>query len=242
MEFQVPLSVFLLGDFVPCFDINSTCLGFVTAMDHISYAIDAGRYQRVLLIVSEIASIGLNWTHKESAALFGDAAVAVVLESTPEGENSAILTSHMETYTQGSHFAQVPGLGVKNHPLTYAGELNMEDFLFSMDGQSIFRMSARLLPGFLKRLFQPISLEVKEIKLVIPHQASKMALRIMQKRLNLTDEQFLIIVHKYGNNIAASIPMGLYDAIHEKKMQRGDSTLLLGTSAGLSIGGLVFVY
>jgi 3-oxoacyl-[acyl-carrier-protein] synthase-3 len=228
---------------IPCFDMNSTCLSFVTAMDHISYAIDAGRYRNVLIVSAEISSTGLNWNHKESGSLFGDAAVAVVLSRTPQGESSAIITSHMETYTQGAHLAEIRGLGVKNHPRTYDGEINMEDFLFTMDGQAIFKMSARLLPGFIKRLFCPVDhLELRDMKLVIPHQASMMALRIMQKRLNLTEEQFLIIVNKYGNNIAASIPMGLYDAIHEGRIQRDDHVLLLGTSAGLSLGGLIFVY
>ncbi|GAA3325973.1 hypothetical protein GCM10020331_060020 [Ectobacillus funiculus] len=31
---------------IPCFDVNSTCLSWVTALDMISYAIEAGRYKK----------------------------------------------------------------------------------------------------------------------------------------------------------------------------------------------------
>lgn len=51
---------------VPAFDINSTCLSFLTGLDVMSYMVAAGRYRRVLLVATEVASVGLDWSHKES--------------------------------------------------------------------------------------------------------------------------------------------------------------------------------
>ena len=42
--------------------------------------------------------------------------------------------------------------------------------------------------------------------------------------------------------MAASIPGTLYEAIKRSRMKRGDKVLLVGTSAGLSIGGIVLEY
>ena len=39
---------------------------------------------------------------------------------------------------------------------------------------------------------------------------------------------------KYGNCVAASLPMALTIAIQEKRIKRGDIVLLIGTGAGLS--------
>ena len=64
---------------IPCFDINSTCLSFITALDTISYAIECRRYKNVVIISSEISSVGLNWGQNESSILFGDGAAAVVI-------------------------------------------------------------------------------------------------------------------------------------------------------------------
>lgn len=74
---------------VPAFDINSTCLSFVTGLNVMSYMVHAGRYRRVLLVATEIASKGLSWSNKESAALFGDGAAAVVLEKAAREEDKS---------------------------------------------------------------------------------------------------------------------------------------------------------
>ncbi|TCS96855.1 beta-ketoacyl-ACP synthase III [Hazenella coriacea] len=232
---------------IPAFDINSTCLSFVTAFDHLSYLITAGRYRQILIVSTEIASVGLDWTQKESSALFGDGAAAVVLGPTPQGEKSAILSSRMETYSQGAHLSEIRGGGTKHHPRKYGAELDMSDFLFDMDGEAIFRLSARYLPEFIKRLLSKDAigtprLSLNEVDLVIPHQASMMAMRLMQRRLGISKKQMFIFAQNHGNTIASSIPIGIYEAIEQGQIQRGDTVMLLGTSAGLSLGGLVFVY
>ena len=73
---------------VPAFDIDATCLSFLNGLDVISYMVDAGRYRRVLLVATEIASAGLNWSDKESAALFGDGAAAVIIDVRLKGHPS----------------------------------------------------------------------------------------------------------------------------------------------------------
>jgi len=225
---------------IPCFDINSTCLSFVTGLDVISYMIEAGRYDRVLLVSSEIASVGLDWNNKESAALFGDGAVAVVIGKTPVGECSKIIHSNMQTYSKGAHHSEILGGGTSKHPTRT--ELSTDDFLFKMNGKAIFKLSSQLLPDFFENALRSSSLALDDIKLVIPHQASAMAMRIIQKKLGIKQGQFFNIIEHYGNMISASIPMGIYEAIQQQKLQRGDKFMLLGTSAGLSIGGMILEY
>jgi 3-oxoacyl-[acyl-carrier-protein] synthase III len=225
---------------IPGFDINSTCLSFVTALDTLSYLIDAGRYHRVLLVSSEIATLALDWTDHESCILFGDGAAAVIVEKSPPSDSSKILTSRMETYSDGINLSQCLGGGSKYHPREYATHPN--DFVFQMDGRSLYRMASKILPGFVQRLFEPVGLSMRDMQLVIPHQASLMAMRLLSKQLEIPEGAMMVIAHDHGNTIAASIPMALHEAIHQSRLQRGDRTLLLGTSAGLSVGGIVLEY
>ncbi|WP_066290650.1 beta-ketoacyl-ACP synthase III [Bacillus sp. FJAT-29937] len=224
---------------IPCFDVNSTCLSFVTALDMISYVMDAGRYEHVLLISSEISSVGINWKQDESSILFGDGAVAAVLSRT-DGP-SGILASHMETYSAGAHLSEIRGGGTKIHPREHREETK-EDFLFYMDGRAIFKMSSKLIPSFIEKLFGQTDLLMEDIDLVIPHQASAAAMKIIRRKLNVPESRFMSIIENYGNMIAASIPMALYEAIKQGKIKRGNRLLLLGTSAGLSIGGIILEY
>ncbi|OWR31767.1 3-oxoacyl-ACP synthase [Saccharibacillus sp. O23] len=226
---------------VPCFDVNSTCLSFVTALDVMSYLIDAGRYRRILIVSTEIASKGLNWSNKESAALFGDGAAAAVVERAPENEASRILHAEMTTHSGGAHHSEIRG-GGSGVPASLYEEDRAADYLFSMDGEGIFRQASRLLPDFMDRLLGGAGLAMSEFKLVVPHQGSVMAMRLLQRKLGISEEQMLYIAPHYGNVIAASIPLGLDMAVREGRLERGDRVLLVGTSAGLSLGGAALVY
>ncbi|WP_312473411.1 beta-ketoacyl-ACP synthase III [Neobacillus sp.] len=224
---------------IACFDVNSTCLSFVTALDMISYAIHAGRYKNVLVISSEISSVGINWRQGESSILFGDGAVAVVL--TKSEDTSGILSSHMETYSAGAHLSEIRGGGTKIHPREHS-EKTKNDFLFDMDGRAIFKLSSKLIPSFIEKLFKNTNLSMNDINMVVPHQASAAAMKIIRKKLNVDETRFMNIIENYGNIIAASIPMALHESIKQGRIERGDKLLLLGTSAGVSIGGIILEY
>lgn len=225
---------------IPCFDINSTCLSFVTGFDTISYLIHSGRYKNVLLVSSEIASVGLNWKAKENAILFGDGAAAAILAKTPDNELSKVLAGHMETFSEGAHYTEIRGGGTKVHPNnSHASE---SDFLFDMNGKSIFKLSSRKIGAFMEKLLAASNSTMDEIDLVVPHQASGMAMRILRKKLGIEEAKFMDIIHNHGNTIASSIPMALHEAIVQNRIGRGNKIMLLGTSAGLSIGGIVFEY
>lgn len=224
---------------VPAFDINSTCLSFLTGLDVMSYMVAAGRYNRVLLVASEIASIGLDWSHKESAALFGDGAAAVVISSADDHESSRIICSSMETYSAGAYLSQIRGGGTKVHP-RHTDEL--QPFLFEMDGRAIFKMASKILPDFAHSLLKTASCTMADLDLVIPHQGSAMAMRLISKKLGIREQQLMNITPTHGNTIAASIPMGLHEAIKQGRIQRGQRLMLLGTSAGFSVGGMILEY
>lgn len=229
-----------LGDSgVACFTIHATCLSFLVAFDHAASLIATGRYRNVLIISSEIASVGLNWSHPESSTLFGDGAAAALLRPTPQGEPSCVLRARLETYGSGAEYTQIPGGGTRRHPNQETTQ--PEDNLFHMDGPAVFKMAVRIAPAFLGRLLPNYASEIHKIRTVIPHQASKLALDA-HLMLGMTEEQIVRTIDRYGNCVAASIPLTLHEAIQTGRLERGDRALLLGTGAGLSFGGIEFIY
>lgn len=226
---------------VPAFDIDAACLSFVVALDMMSYVLAAGRFKHIMIISSEIASVGLDWNDLKSCALFGDGAVATIFSQTPTDNASKIIASSIKNYSEGAGLSGIKGCGTKYHP-RYHFEQDGRPHLFEMKGKEIFKLSSKLLPGFVSDLLETAQCTFNDIKLVIPHQTSLLALKLFQKRLNLTPDQMMITVEKYGNTIASAIPMALHDAIEEKRIQRGDTVLLVGTAAGLSLGGMLLTY
>lgn len=224
---------------IPSFDINATCLGFLTAFDTLSYLIDAGRYRRVLLVASEVASAGLNWRQHESCILFGDGAAAVVLGA-GDGR-SRVIASRMETYSAGAAYSEIRGGGTAYPPERY-NERTRAEYLFDMDGKKIFRLASQMLPAFMERLFAAAGCRISDFRKVIPHQGSAMAMRLLQGKLGITDGQMMNIIANHGNTISASIPMGLHEGIRSGDIRRGDRVALLGIAAGMSLGGMVIDY
>lgn len=225
-----------------CFDVNSTCLGFVVGLDVVSSMIQGGRFKRVLLVSSDIASVGLPWHHHEACALFGDGAVATVLEATPAGEGSHILGSHLKTYSSGSDICEIPGGGTRVHPRNI--ERGQEDrrFLFNMDGRRVYKQASQVLPKFIREFTERVGLTLQDCALVIPHQASGSAMTIMRRKLNVEKNKWMNIIEDHGNMIAASIPLALKIAIDQGKIKRGDKITLIGTSAGFSVGAIALEY
>lgn len=226
---------------IPAFDVDSTCLGFLVGLDMMGCMIAAGRYRRALLVASEVSSVALDWDDPESATILGDGAAAVVVERAGDGDGSRILAARMESFGDHAELARIRGGGTRHHPRGYPGAYQ-DCCLFEMEGRALYRLSLQELPGFVDRVLEGAGLALAEVDLVIPHQASPAALALMQRRLGIPDARWMDIVRDHGNTIAASIPLALHEAVRQGRLQRGMRVLLVGTSAGFSMGGVVLVY
>jgi len=111
-----------------------------------------------------------------------------------------------------------------------------------MNGRKLLRIAHKIIPDFINRFLAQANVKAEEIKLVIPHQASKMGLKMFEKVMPFKANQVLSILDDYGNCISASIPLALCHAIDSKQLVRGDLCLLIGSAAGLSLGALLFRY
>lgn len=217
------------------FDINSTCLSFVTALETCHCLLQAGCYRRALIVSSEVASRALPWDqHPEIAGLFGDGAAAVVVEHGTE-----MLQTQFETYSTGYESCGI-GAGGTRFDFHAEAEAFAAHSLFMMDGKELFRLTTRHFAGFVDRLLEKAGWARDQIDVIVPHQASPMALAHMIRQCGFAPEKVVDISRAFGNQIAASIPFALH---HQKdQLRRGDKLLLLGTSAGVSFGGAALVY
>lgn len=224
---------------IACFSVHATCLGFLMALDVAAGLLATGRYRHILITNADVASCGLNFAEPESAALMGDAAAAVVVTQTPPGESSAFQAFHFKTYGQGANLTEIRGGGSRKHP--NHPETRPQDNLFHMEGPALLKMTRHYAPAFLEQLRPGLSAGLGDIKLVIPHQASLLALRML-RHFGWPDAQIMITLVHLGNCVSASIPVALYEAVQQGRLQRGDEVLLVGTGAGLSLGGVILRY
>ena len=227
------------GATVPCTDINSTCLGFITSFDYASQLLDGKRFKKIGIVTSELTSKGLDPGCWETFTLFGDGAAAAILEYDKEG-TSGVIKADMKTYPEGTYFTMIKGGGMKNffkdHPYDPAF------FTFSMEGKNVLKLARKKIPLYIDAFFSDLGMEIGDVDLIIPHQASKVGLFMFRKMYHLDPDKVVSNIETHGNCISASVPMCLFDAMEAGKLEKGQTCLLVGTSAGFSIGGLLFKY
>lgn len=227
----------------PCpaaWDVDATCLSFIAALEIADAFIAQGRYRRIAIVSTEIASKSLNRLEQESAVLFGDASAAVIIERAGDEDPSSLLAFRMETYPEGAPLAAVRGGG----NAIPAGRLaeQPEAFAFAMNGRELMRLTLNTLRPFMERLFHGLPFGWAELECLIPHQASRLGLALAEKILGVAEGFCYRSLERYGNCVAASIPLSLHLAIEEGALKRGDRLCLAGTGAGFALGGAVLIY
>lgn len=223
------------------FDIGASCMSFLTGLDVMSYLVEAERYRYVMLVSADIATFGLDWSRLKECGIFGDGAAAVVIRKPVAGETGELLSASTVTLSEGVTNCRIPAGGSRFHPRRIQQSIDPLS-LFHMDGKSVFRLVASELPRFTQQLLDAAKTTLSNITAVIPHQASQLALNHLAKRLDIPAHKLIDIFSQYGNQVAASLPTALHLALSERRVQRGEQIMLIGTGAGLTMGGMILTY
>jgi len=218
----------------PAFDVNASCLGFMAALRVAAGLMTSGGYERIAIVASDMASRGLDWDEPEASLIFGDGAAAAILEK--GGGAQGIAAYRMETFPEGKRFCEIRGGGSERNP---PDSTMPKDFLFQMDGRAVFKLAAKVIPPFLDTLMAQTEGGKASLDLVVPHQASHLGMAHAARKLGLPASRVVNIYETHGNQVAASLPTALHEALTTGRAKAGDRVLLIGTAAGLSVGGLV---
>ena len=218
------------GTSIPALDINTTCTSFITALDTMSYLVEAGRYERVLIVSCDVASIALNPKQKESFQLFSDGAAAFVIEKTEK--EIGVIDAIQKTWSEGAHSTEIRG-GLSNfHPKNYS-EMTKEEYMFDMNGKTVLSLSISKIPELMKNFLKNNGMKVSDIDMTVPHQAS-VAMPLIMQKLGIEKDKFLDEVKEFGNMVSASVPITLVHGLENGRIKSGNTILLIGTAAGLT--------
>ena len=227
-------------DGIPSFSIHCTCLSFIVALHTASSLIQSKSYKRILIISSDRGTVGRNFEEPESASLLGDGAAAVLVEPSDTKDLSQFLYHTMNTWPSGTELTEVRGGGTRKHPLDPNTSKN--DNLFSMDGPAVYKIARKEVYKMLLKTLKETGLKKESIDWVVPHQASKKAVEAYSTVGGFQKEKILESVSRFGNCVAASVPMTMVMAIKNDQIKRNDLVMLIGTGAGLSAACSIIRY
>lgn len=222
-----------------CIDINATCLSFLNALDIANLYLETNRYKTIAIVCSEVASRALTPQEAMVFGLFGDAAVALILEQSTEGGYQQVYSDFIN-YPSGSLLAHVPIGGAVNRGFQ-ADESDL-GYYFKMNGKGLFRLTTRHIDGFIATMEKQLAIKLIDFDYIIPHQTSKMGNQFFLNHFKLRQNQVIETLSMYGNCISASIPLGLEKYYNELKQLGQEKVLLFGSGAGVSLGAMVLQF
>ena len=219
---------------IPAMDINTTCTSFISALSTMSHLIEAGEYNRVLIVSSEVGSLGLNPKQKESFELFSDGAAAFIFQKS--NQDKGVIASLQRTWSEGAHDTEIRGGLTSYQPKEYSEETKT-NFMFDMKGKKILLLSARVIPEMFQEFQEKSGISKDAVDYIIPHQASR-ALPLVMGKLGVDEDKYLNLVTDYGNMVSVAVPFGLAYALVHGYVKEGDTIFLMGTAAGMTVNML----
>lgn len=218
------------------FDLSAACSGFAYALTVGAQFVASGAHKKVLVVGTDVMTSILDFKDRATCVLFGDGAGAVLVE--PAGSDSeGILDFMHDVDGSGGCSLYMPG-GGSLHPTT-AETVEKRMHYVHQVGQSVFKYAVRRMSDLAAEILERNGFSGSDVALVVPHQANLRIIRAMQERLGIDDSRVMVNIEKYGNTTAATIPLGLMDAIEQKKLKKGDLVLLIAVGAGYTTGAVL---
>jgi len=224
----------------PAVDIRMACSGFLYGLSIAKAFIESGAYDNILLITSEVQSVALDFSTagRDTAVLFGDGAAAIVLKGTAEDRGVLSLKTHADGRYAEDLMLRTPS--TLDSPFLSHEILDKGYARVVMNGRNVFKHAITKFPQVIGEALEAAGIEKSEVKLVVPHQANLRITEAVAKRLDLELHKVVYSnIHKYGNTTSASIPIALYEALEEGKIERGDIIVVASFGSGFTWGASV---
>lgn len=229
----------LLGiDDIMAFDISAACSGFIYLIEIAKSMVESGLKKNILIIGAEKLSSIVNWNDRTTCVLFGDGAGAAIISESKD--ENYIIDTHTSSDGSKGDLLITPGCGSKNPTSKFVLENNLQ--FIHMKGNEVFKTAINTLTNDVLKILEKNKISSEKINLFVPHQANLRIINAVKDRLNLSDNQCVVTVDKFGNTSSASIPMALNYAYENNNLKNGDLLLLDAFGGGFTWGSALIKF
>lgn len=202
------------------FDINQGCSGYLYGLSVCNSLMKTQKINSAALITCDTYSSHISTNNRTTRTIFGDGLTLTILKRKNKGNNFL-------NFSLGSDAS-----GFENFKL--------EKNEIIMNGSEMYNFATNYVPSEVIKILKKTKLSKNQIKYFIFHQASKILLDSIQRKLNIPTEKFLRNLSDHGNTVSSTIPLILHDLINKKKLKKNDRILLSGFGVGYSWGTCIY--
>lgn len=225
-------------------DVPMGCCGCMYCINVAGNMLSAGTAKRALILVGDTAMRMGNPRDKSRGPLFGDSGTALALEYDPTASDIII---DFNTMGSGYQALMTPHGGYR-HPVTKESFIE-EDFGNGIirapkdaliNGMDVFSFAITKPPISVKKMMDAQGLDKdKDIDFFLIHQANKLIVDRLVKKLKLAPEKVPYNLQEFGNLGGASILMLMVSEIVDALSTRPTTLLCSSFGLGLTWGTMI---
>ncbi|UPT64351.1 MAG: beta-ketoacyl-ACP synthase III [Hyphomonadaceae bacterium JAD_PAG50586_4] len=218
------------------YDMNVACSSATFAIQNASDIIRAGHARSVLVVNPELCTGHLNLRDRDTHFIFGDAAVAILVERAdlaPRGA-WAILGSKLQTRFSNN---------IRNNFgfLNRGDEAHRDDAdkLITQQGRKVFKEVVPMVSEMILQHMAELDLKPSDLKRLWLHQANSNMNRLIAERVlghEASQDEAPTVLDTYGNTAGAGSIIAFH--LHSNDFKTGDRGLICSFGAGYSAGSI----
>ncbi|MDZ4693000.1 beta-ketoacyl-ACP synthase III [Terricaulis sp.] len=218
------------------YDMNVACSSATFAIQNATDIIKAGHAKSVLVVNPELTTGHLNFRDRDSHFIFGDAAVAILVERAdiaPQGA-WAILGTKLKTVFSNN---------IRNNFgfLNRGDEAHRDDpdKLISQQGRKVFKEVVPLVSEMILEQLAAMGLKASDMRRLWLHQANSNMNRLIAERVlghEASQDEAPTVLDVYGNTAGAGSIIAFHN--HRADLKTGDKGLICSFGAGYSAGSI----
>jgi 3-oxoacyl-[acyl-carrier-protein] synthase-3 len=223
------------------FDVNLGCSGYVYGLSLAASFASRMEGSKILLLVGDVSTKVISQRDKSVVPLFSDAGSATIV-SHKKGSNF-----YFNLQTDGAEFDDIiiRDGGIRNptnnesfieeekEPGIFRNNLQMK-----LDGIRIFNFALREVVPNIHALYEKYNLNLANTNFIFFHQANKLMLESVRKKLNVEAEKVPYSLYDFGNTSSATIPLTMVANTRKELSENKNHLLLCGFGVGLSWGSV----
>ncbi|BFV60454.1 beta-ketoacyl-ACP synthase III [Kitasatospora sp. CMC57] len=217
---------------VPAFDVGAVCSGFLYALTTATALLHSGLCRAPLVVGADTYSTIVDPTDRDTAALFGDGAGAVLLRPGRIDAPGAVVAAALGADGSGHQLIAVPG-GGSRQPM-HLPQLDPKGTTFQMQGREVYAHAVRRMVASAREALDRAGWPAETVEAFIGHQANQRILDAVAGRLGIDPEHRFGNIRDVGNTAAASIPLVMADPVTHGALTSGRRTLLTAFGGGLT--------
>lgn len=230
-------------------DIRQQCTGFIYGISIADKFIKSGSHKNILVVGAEVHSKGLDKSPRGRAVsvLFGDGAGAVVMQATEVNDpkkDSHVMTTRL--HADGAYAKELwlpaPGMAFEGTE-RWSEEIMAEGLHYpQMNGKVVFVHAVKRMAETLTAACKEVGVSFDDVDCFLFHQANLRINSKVAEVLGLDESKIFNTIQDFGNTTAATIPLGMDEAIKAGKLKKGDLVASAAFGSGFTWGSAVWRY